>query len=274
MISPLKKLAASVLFLLCVLVCPGDAQTAKVRVVSAGPEWRLATGQVLSRNSSVDRRAPLSSQQPGGIVLECEASIWLSYTCKSGPCRINACSLEGTNVSVGRAELPVAGSFDFLFRRQPREPVVAASRDGGNPTDAVLMLDASGLHAGPALNRVLEGRYCLKLSPLPGGLTTSLSIGWDRAIDLEGLVQAPGLVPGLYQLEKGPQAQTSACVPDANGSEAWALVTTPSNFERVSAAWKEQAAVATALERAEAARNAVSAVRRAILAGLAETVAP
>jgi len=269
----MRKLAGGVLLLLCLCVELGVTQRL-AQVVSSEGAWSKASGGVLQRGQDVAVGAELQASRPGGVMVDCGDSTWLSYTCKSGNCRIIACAIEGTAVQVDRVQVPgflPSGLSNLLFKREAREPVVAAARAGGNPADAVLLLGERGVHFGPSMSRVLEGRYCLQLSSLSGANSRSIVLDWDRALDSEGVANAPGLVPGLYQIRKGPQGDAGSCVPDTDGTSAWILIASANDFQRVNGIWTENAPAATALERSGAAASAVTAVRHALLAGLAET---
>jgi hypothetical protein len=281
----MRKRASAVLLFFWTIAWPGEAQRGDPAgvVMSADGSWRME-GRALRRGETVTAGVALAASQAGGLLLDCGNRRGLSYTCKAGECRVLACALQGINVQVDRVELPQTGVFavvgnllspvtNALLKRQPREPAIAAARQGGNPADAVLRLDARGLHLGPAFGRVLADTYCVRLSPLPEGAARSLSVNWDRDVDAEGAVAAPGLLPGLYQLEKGRAVSGSApCVPDADGVPGWALIAAPGDYDRLAATWREHAATAAALDAAGAAATVVVATRHAILAGLAESV--
>jgi hypothetical protein len=160
--------------------------------------------------------------------------------------------------------------------REPKQLVMAAARSGGNPNDAVVALDERGVHWGPALMRVLEGRYCLQLSQLPagtsGGDATAL-LDWDRAVDAEGVASTPGVSPGLHALQKGSPGSNGSCEFDADGTTAWVLVVPAPEFQRLDAAWKQQAVSIADLERGGISLATATTVRHAVLADLAATVA-
>ena len=274
----MRKVGIGVLFLVCLVT--RDSAQSPVRVLSSDGSW-TAAGRALRRPDPIAADAALLASQPGDVLLDCGSGGWLSYTCKTGNCQSRACALSGTNVVVEKVQLRradllgdvVESLADFLFKRQLRQPIVAAARAGGNPNDAVVVKDSKGIHFGPSLSRVLEGTYCLSLTPLPQGTATSLSIQWDRAVDAEGLVTADRVAPGLYQLEKGSAPPgPSGCTADSDGAAAWVLVADAGQFPRLDTAWRSQLPAIAELEQAGVGRSTVDTVRHGVLAALAEAL--
>jgi len=165
------------------------------------------------------------------------------------------------------------GLLDTLFRRQPKDPVTLGVRSGGNPSDAVVLQDSRGVHWGPALNRVLEGSYCFRLSNLPAsGTARVFTLMWDRSIEPEGLAAISGITPGLYAIDKGVPGSNTACAADPDGSTAWVLIAGAADFPRVSAAWKGNANWFSHLEQSGTGPSIVATVRHAVLASLADSL--
>jgi hypothetical protein len=160
--------------------------------------------------------------------------------------------------------------------REPKEGVTLGVRAGGNPADAVLLKNAQGVRWGPALNRVIEGRYCLRLNPLPAPARAApqvFPLEWDRDTDPEGVGQASALVPGLYTLDKGKPGAGGACSVDPDETAAWVLIAIEPQFAKLNVQWKEKATDLAQLERAGTPPPVMASLRHAILAALADGVA-
>ena len=261
--------------LLGILVPALSAQQDEVRVASATSGWLRGGKTAVSRGDALPFGEQLTRKGAGDIFLHCPNGPAFVYSCRQKgqeECQINACQPHAT---FGRAvNLPSRFSIDQFFRRQPREPVTAAARAGGNPSDAVLAQDGRGIRFGGALRRVLEGRYCLTLDPLPlmPGAERTVFLDWDRAVDPEGVAPAANLPPGLYELEKGTPSAGNACMADPDGTAAWVLVTASTDFTQLNTDWERQSSSIEELERAGVANQTLVAVRRAVLAALASSV--
>ena len=262
-----------VLLLVSVAGAHALAQTPKApptRVVSTAGAWTNGTTLVI-RGTQPDAGSELVTTAAGDLLIECDNGKQFLYSCKGG-CRVKACR-QDKSADVDVRELQVQpGFWQSLFAREPKQLVVAAARAGGNLSDAVLVQDARGVHWGPALSRVLEGRYCLRLASLTTSgseQSGSVTIEWDRAVDPEGVAQA-ALKPGLYRAEKGTPAAGGTCQVDADGLPAWLLLTSANEFESVNAKWKQYQQSAGELERANAAPAIIATFRHAALASMAD----
>jgi hypothetical protein len=151
---------------------------------------------------------------------------------------------------------------------------MAVSRAGGSPSDAVLLQDAKGVHWGPALIRVLEGRYCFRVTSLPAGNSAptvrTFTIEWDRDVDAEGAVTVVGLTPGSYWLEKGKPSSTS-CIVDQDATPAWVLITAATNFARANTDWKQGQSFLNSLE-GDLGLSASTTLRRALLSSIEDSL--
>ena len=257
-------------------VHPAGSQPIVHRVVSADSGWHVS-GKRLLRGMPISQKDQLSADTAGDLILECGPQNQLRhYSCARGGCKpVTPCS-QGSPEDPAVVVKSVGGllwNLSNLLTREPRQPVLAAARAGGDPNDAVVRLDSPRVHLGPALTRVLEGRYCFLLDDLPASTTTPtmMTLDWDRAIDSQGITTAPGVAPGLYRLQKGT-ATDGACRADPDGAAAWVLIASAESFARLDSLWKEQAAVAADLERSGASRSTVTTVRHGALAALAETI--
>ena len=176
------------------LLCGQAAE--RVTVISAGRGWLLkdrllARGTPLNRNDLVKGNAAA-----GDLIVVCPKGDWISYSCQRElPCEVPVCS--GANVpSLNSQALWQYGTTrltEAFLRREPKEGVTLGVRSAGNPADAVLLQNAQGVHWGPALNRVIEGRYCLRLNSLPAPARAAprvFTLERDRDNDTEGVEQA------------------------------------------------------------------------------------
>ena len=276
------------------------AQTAKgksepaARVILAEKGWS-AGGRTVARGTSLSAQDVLAgAANATALLLECGQAGWLVYECGGRPCRVPVCASKVDGVSVQRSDPGGAGSrgadpirgpvatagvpesrtlFASLFSRQPQSPVTLGVRSGGNPSDAVILQNAQGIHWGPALNRVLEGRHCFRVSTIPAsGPPPTFSLDWDRSIDPEGVAAVPSVRPGLYEMGKGVPGPGGNCPADPDATAAWILVAAESDFPRVSAEWKANTAWFNQLEQSGSDPSVVSTVRHAVLAYLADSL--
>jgi hypothetical protein len=249
-------------------------------VVDSDKGWRKGAGAELKRGDSLAATDVITGTQNRSLVVACGARSWLLYTCTGANCRANVCGAieSGTRREVhpyASAPEPasVVGILTALFRREPASPQTLSARSGGNPSDAVVRQSAKGVHWGPALARVLEGRYCFLVSRLPGGAAAaSFVLMWDRAVDAEGIAAVPGLAPGLYSIEKGAPQAGGRCEADADGGTAWTLVTPEARFGPINEGWSDGLARIEKLERSGTPRLALEAARHGVLAALAESM--
>jgi hypothetical protein len=267
------------------LLCCGQtfAQDA-AQVVHADPEWRTG-GRAPQPGERIKLGTELRSSSSGDLLLNCGRQGLVSYSCRSQNCAVQACSTQSTQGVVLRTVEPqaagisasaaqLAAYFQGLFLRQPKTPVLAVSRAGGSPNDAILLQDAKGVHWGPALARILEGRYCFRLTTLTPGRTAAarnFTINWDRDVDAEGAIAVAGLAPGSYVLEKGMTSGNS-CATDPDAAPAWVLITSSANFERASADWKQGQSKLNNLEASNLGPSVVATLRHALLASIEDSL--
>jgi hypothetical protein len=280
------KAVATILSLGAVGILSSIAQSDfRVRIIFASPQnaWKFAGNPLPSRdNEQRDKWLSASAEITGtlgsNIVLDCGAGGWWSYRCNKETCQVGVCrttrieGVESERVDLALKE-PSRGLL-ALFRRERVGPETLAARAGGNPTDAVLLQVGKSVHFGPALSRVLEGRYCVRLSPLPDGPSLTASLDWDRAVDSEGIAEDPRLTPGIYTLEKGSPAANQSCKLEPDGGAAWVIVASQEDFERLNAEWKSTASKIAELEGAGVGAPVIATLRHAALASLADSLSP
>jgi hypothetical protein len=287
----MRRFVGSLCFLALAFVPHSVAQDdSDFIVVLAGKTWSLngtpvKRGQTLKPSSDLQE----NGSQPSDLVLGCGKAGWLSYSCVKVPCTVKSCQLKDSNVDVHRVDpAPRDGSaiaesgtkeswFSSLFRREPATLAVLGVREGGHITGSVLRSTGSEVHAGPALTRVLEGKYCLRFTPLPPGDSSAartVTIDWDRSTDPEGVVQLPNLKPGLYVLDKSDSEAAGACTFPTDATPAWVLVSANDDFNALNARWKEYTTQMRETERVGASPTVLLTIRHAALAHLADSVAP
>jgi hypothetical protein len=254
------------------LVQAGEAQSRRARVVNPG-KWTIG-GRDLARTALLAEGAELTTNAGEPLLLECPG-VLIEYSCRQSPCKLLACDKTGSGIvartiEVRRLLLDLSFDLSHLFTREARAPIIAAARAGGNPGDSVLLLDDRGVHWGPALTRVLEGRYCFRMAPLPANQRkpTTFALNWDRAVDPEAAVALSGVGPGLYSFEKG---RDGTCDADPDAVPAWVLISPAADFQRLNALWRNQAPKFAELEAAELELSTVRTLRRAVLSTLADS---
>ena len=275
--------------LACAVVLPGFAQngSAPVHVVIPGDSWSSGGKAISSERQSFPPNAEITGivVNSSDLVVECENKVWIAYTCKKLPCRVMACSenvpkdnLDAKRVSpVIRGESSSSessgGLFSSLFKRQPATLAVLGVREGGHPNDALVRQTGTELHLGPGLNRVLEGKYCFRFTPLPSGSAAPQTavMDWDRSTDSEGILQAPNLKPGLYTIEKSPSEAAGACTFEQEKTPAWILIASEADFTRLQPDWKDYTNQMHDIERSGASPTVLLTVRHALLARLADS---
>jgi hypothetical protein len=258
-----------------VLLAPIQAQET-VRVVSSGRWHQKGKSTTLVRDQQLADSEPLiGSKESGDLILQCPRQGLLMFSC-SADCEARACLREQTkDLKVQQPLIAhVQQLFALLLKREPAELAVAGVRAAGGPNDAVVMQTAQGVHWGPALNRVLEGRYCFRLTHLPasGGAAREFTLDWDRSVEKEGIAAVPNLARGLYRFEEGRPAANGACRIDAGSAAAWVLVTPQARFAAIDKQWEDDSAKIDDLEQSGTSTSALMALRHGVLAGLADSV--
>jgi len=263
-----------------------DHGDSPIRVVHPGSGWSLGShplvrGQTLSPLAGITG----SASESVDLLLDCGKVGWLSYSCTSHPCHVPVCSTSVNGAKVQRfdlahnSKLPASKSGDSTFfsllRREPVALAVLGVREGGNPNDAVVRITGTSVHLAPALNRVLEGHYCFRFTPLPaaGATPQIFTMDWDRSLDSEGVMEAPALQAGLYAVEKSDAPGGASCNFESDAPKVWVLVASETDFLRIQPEWKSDAAQLHELELAGASPTILQTIRHAILANLADASA-
>jgi len=260
------------------LIQGGYAQTGAPEVVNADSGWNGAKGQLV-RGGRLEVNQTLTATKSGELLVQCSDLRLMSYSCRLNPCTVQACvTQKAPGLDVREVELRKAGigflQWDRLTSRQPRSPIFAAARAGGNPNDAVLRQEGESVHFGPALTRVLEGQYCLRIRELPVESSAPprvVTLTWDRAVEPEGMASVPGLRPGLYTLEVGAPESGGACRVDAEQVPAWVLTAPDSSYGNVNRQWRDALPGLAELDRGGASQALLITLRHAALATLAES---
>jgi hypothetical protein len=275
----------------CMLVSAAIAQNSSnveessVRVIGGGKGW-LYNGRELARNQRVPVTATLSGTGATDLVLDCGQSGWYAYSCGGSTCRVPVCSSKVDGVVVRRVD-PYAWSgpahkatlgemLHSFFEREPKSAETLGVRASGSPNDALVMAASEGIHWGPALNRVLEGRYCFDLMRLPVAareVTQTFTIDWNREVDREGVARVLDVKPGTYIITKGrPDVDGPCHFDDAESGAAWVVVVPQARFESLSSQWKSYSTGLRQLEQSGTSPDVVATVRHAVLSSLADSI--
>jgi hypothetical protein len=260
------------------LLLAGAIQAQQAQVVWAGRGWyQVSNGKslLLARNGTLNDGDTLNGgKESGDLILKCPRDVVLVYSCTSEKCNAQACKPEkfsGLRVT----QISFLLKLPSLLEREPEATAaVLAVRGTNGPGDAVVLQTPQGVHWGPALTRVLEGRYCFRLAHLPNGSggPREFTLDWDRSVEKEGIAAVPNLAPGLYRFEKGAPAANGACGVDAGSAPAWVLVTPQARFAAIDKQWEEDSAKIDDLEQDGVSTAALTALRHAALATLADSV--
>jgi hypothetical protein len=265
----------SLVFLIALASDCAFAQAAPYVVVSAGKGWRV-NGTLAQRGKALadSDKVSATGESAGQLIIDCKRA-WVVYSCRDNcqgpPClnKTNAAPKDILSEDLG----PFAQFTEKFLRREPRETAVLGVRAGGNPTDAVLQLEPKGVHWGPALGRVLEGRYCFRLTPLPTGAARNFAMEWDRSVEPEGIAAVPNLTPGVYSMQKGTPQSGGACELDPESTPAWVAIAAAQKFLAINAEWKLRSSDISQVERSSAGPAAAALLRHAVLASFDESAA-
>jgi hypothetical protein len=262
----------------------GQPAPPAIRVVNAEKGW-VAGSKPVARGDRLPANAELTALDTGDLTLDCGAPGWISYSCRSGRCRVQACSLNAPGLDIHRVDIRAAGFLQVpadlltaLFTREPRTAVMAVTRSTGSPSDAILLQNAQGIHFGACLERVVEGQYCLRLSRLPRNPSQParvFTLDWDRAADAEGIVRGSALPAGTYLLEKGMpsgSSKSSDCVADSEAQPSWVVIAPESGFARANQDWNSKQKAFDELERSGASAALLDTLRHALLASISDSV--
>ena len=245
-------------------------------VISADDGWtvdskKLIRGLKLSSSATVAFKKATQGKA-SALVVDCPGEGIHFYSCPNGACERLACGENASGVLRLSAESghgPMKRISALLAEREPKNYVTAAARAGGSPTDALLLSDSSGIHWGPALRRVLEGRYCLILTHLGKQQPSkTFIINWDSALDPQGITPASGLASGGYNLEKGTG---EVCKADPDSVSSWVVIAPEAAFKNLSVDWSRTVVSLDKLSEVSSL-STVSAARHAFMASMAEIV--
>ncbi|HYI96940.1 MAG TPA: hypothetical protein VEX68_25580 [Bryobacteraceae bacterium] len=260
---------------LAIFVCSLPLVAQAIRVIEIDKGWTLQS-KPLGWGEIVPSASEISGERSSvNLVLECKKA-WLAYSCRNVPCKVTPCVTAASGeVYVRKIDPPtfVAGlstKLEALWKRKARAPVTLAARAGGSPNDAFLLQDERGVHWGPSLHRVLEGKYCFRLSHLWKDVELkTFTFEWDRGVDPEGIAKVGDLAPGGYLLEKG---LNGSCTPDPESLPAWVVIAAPDGFAKLNPEWQKSAKWLEQLSSEGASVATVTTARQGVLATMAEIV--
>jgi hypothetical protein len=271
----MKALLLSAVLLACLL-----GQQPAPRVISAAKGWSIGTTPV-NRGDTLPVTAEITGRTATDLVLDCGSSGWIAYTCSKPPCRVHACAKKIDGMVVQRVDPDARNNVDArpsmgemlmsFFRHQPKAPETLGVRSGGNPNDAVVALQPGGIDLAPALARVLEGKYCFRLTPLPSGPGATFVLDWDRERLGSALARVAGSKPGAYTIDKSASEVCTFTV-DQPGLTAWVVIVPDADFSRLDALWKSYQPWFRQLDQTGTTPEILATVRHAVLSSLADMV--
>lgn len=239
------------------------------RVLDVSGEWRLwENGRDVGRIELGQAVTSMSTARPrsdeGWLVIHLVDDRIIR--CEVG--NLGACArplvLNGRSAGRGRFFTAIA----FLLTGQPElyEVVMSRGRDEDNLREAVVALDHGTVDVGPVFDKMREGRYHLRLSPVRPDATRKkydpLVFDWRRGASSK--ITVAGLTPGLYRVLLLDEQKDD----EPTGDDAWILVSDAGQFPKVSA--KFQGAVEWSRKWHEgAARRAERTFLRVYLDSLA-----
>ena len=246
-------------------------------VISADDGWtadskKLIRGVKLPASAIVTFKKHTTGKA-SALVLDCPGEGIHFYSCSTGACQhVSICGEKADGVlkiPAENAHGPLKRISTLFEEREPKNYVTAAARASGSPTDALLLSDTRGIHWGPALRRVLEGRYCLIVKHLGKQQESkTFVINWDSALDPQGITPASGLPPGGYSLEKGTG---EVCKADPEAVPAWVVIAPEAAFRKLSVDWPRTLVSLDKLSE-DSSLSTVTAARHAFMASMAEIV--
>ena len=133
-----------------------------------------------------------------------------------------------------------------LWRGAPgRYGVFRSQGNNDELREAVLKLADGKVDLSLVLAGVRKGRYVLNFKPLPiSGQSTSsarigpLTVDWDP--QRPASLSIPNLQTGLYEIQ---QLEEGTLEPNGPGTEAWALIANPADYEKLSSCFSRAQAV-------------------------------
>jgi hypothetical protein len=210
-----------------------------------------------------------------GLALRCkdgQAEQLFEYSCTKA-CSVPACG-TGDGVrrqNAGLTTRALAALYSLTEREGPAM-VTLAARAGGTPNDSLLMMDEAGIDFAPALRRVVEGKYCFRLTGSGAGeQVRTFTLDWDRERANSGRALLNGLSPGLFRFEK---AAEGGCERDPETGSAWVGVLRSDRYAAAQATWTSSEQWATQAAKDGLSAETIALVRKAVLDDLAHSEKP
>lgn len=191
----------------------------------------------------------------------------VTHRCPDKNCKIRACMSPAAGTGTAWLEARIARAADYL-RKKPNPGVLAGVRGGiGDPQEAVLKLESGTVDLAPAIAKIFEGEHCFLIAPLDRPAErVQLRVSWRPGAAAS--VRA-SLAPGLHLIEKA----SPSCARTEGAEQAWVLLASPADFERLSAEFNQTQTQLAALEKQGFGSPASLALSRALLGSYAEGLA-
>lgn len=210
--------------------------------LDGSPSRKIHKGSTLPAGGSIYTQPPVSrsarvvvADRTGAIIVKKECGL-------TGECE-GKIRLPGLNPGASSAGRHVSAVLDVLSKEEPvkYESFISSSSQlpegdliADDVREAVVAIRGDTLDMRPVFARVRRERFFLRLNALPGEqrLDPSTDVApivydWDPAAP--SAVKAPGIQPGLYEIEqlaKGERGFASA------GVVAWVLIPKPDEYEK------------------------------------------
>jgi len=236
----------------------------RIQVVFKGEGWSVDSqglGKSIPKDASISGRSGAS-----GLVIRCPEDKLIEYSCTKA-CSMPPCN--GDKINYVEAGLParVLAAVLSLTEREGSTMVTLAARAGGTPNDALLLLDDAGIDFASALRRVVEGKYCFRLTgSAPGAQVRTFMLDWDRERANSGRATVPGLSAGLFRLEK---AAEGGCERDPETGSAWIAILPGDRHGAAQSTWASTELWATQAAKDGLSAETIAQVRHAVLDDLA-----
>ena len=223
--------------------------------LDGSPPRKIHKGSTLPAGGSIYIQPPVSrsarvvvADRTGAIIVKKECGL-------AGECE-GKIRLPGPSPGTSSAGRHVSAVLDVLSKEEPvkYESFISSSSQlpEGDLTaedvrEAVVAIRGDSLDMRPVFARVRKGRFFLRLNALPGEQSLDhlpdgapIVYDWDPAAPSP--VKAPGIQPGLYEMERLAKDERGFA---SAGVVAWVLIPKPDEYEKVSYCFGKVVQVAT-----------------------------
>jgi hypothetical protein len=243
----------------------------RVRIIRAGEGWSV-DGRELG--TSVAAEAKISGKEKAsGLALRCkngQEELLIEYSCDKA-CSMPPCGTgDGVKRQDARLTTRLMAAVFSLTEREGPTMVTLAARAGGTPNDALLLVSDTGIDFSSALRRVVEGKYCFRLTGA-GMPVRTFTLDWDRERANSGRAIVNGVAQGIFRLEK---AAEGGCERDPETGSAWVAVLPGDLYAAAQSSWSSAEQWATQAEKDGLSAETIAQVRHAVLDDLVRSGKP